>query len=223
MPYIFENNITANELFDRVAEILDAKDVAPANLNKMIAKGLDIEASYRFNVEEMFGRGVGDMSLRAMFTHYIENVTDDGVTAIDQAGSNAGSTPDWVYRLSATWKVEDWTTTFTARGVSDGVISNAYTECTSACPTLAAPYFTINDNHIDGATYYDLSVSRAFQIGDTKGEAYVSIKNVFNKDPILTANPANLGAENTPAYLQTNRGLYDVLGRVWRFGLRLDF
>jgi len=202
---------------------LSTIDLYYANLNKMIAKGLDIEASYRFNVEEMFGRGVGDMSLRAMFTHYIENVTDDGVTAIDQAGSNAGSTPDWVYRLSATWKVEDWTTTFTARGVSDGVISNAYTECTSACPTLAAPYFTINDNHIDGATYYDLSVSRAFQIGDTKGEAYVSIKNVFNKDPILTANPANLGAENTPAYLQTNRGLYDVLGRVWRFGLRLDF
>ena len=42
MPYIFENNITANELFDRVAEILDAKDVAPANLNKMMHQTLEL-------------------------------------------------------------------------------------------------------------------------------------------------------------------------------------
>jgi DNA replication ATP-dependent helicase Dna2 len=42
MPYIFENNITATELFDRVAEILDAKDVAPANLNKMMHQTLEL-------------------------------------------------------------------------------------------------------------------------------------------------------------------------------------
>jgi hypothetical protein len=42
MPYIFKNNITATELFDRVAEILDAKDVAPANLNKMMHQTLEL-------------------------------------------------------------------------------------------------------------------------------------------------------------------------------------
>ena len=193
------------------------------NLNSMSAKGLDIEASYRVDLAETFDGWAGDLTLRGMFTHYIENVTDDGVTAIDQAGSNVGSTPDWVYRLTATYKLDPWTMNVTARGVSDGVISNAYTECTSSCPTLVAPYYTINENDIEGAIYYDLSVTRDFSIGDVSGEAYVSIKNVFNKDPVLTANPAALGAENTPAYLQTNRGLYDVLGRVWRVGMRLDF
>jgi DNA replication ATP-dependent helicase Dna2 len=42
MPYIFKNNITATELFDRVAEILDAEDVAPANLNKMMHQTLEL-------------------------------------------------------------------------------------------------------------------------------------------------------------------------------------
>ncbi len=40
---------------------------------------------------------------------------------------------------------------------------------------------------------------------------------------MLTANPANLGAENTPGYPQTNRNLYDVLGRTYRVGVRLDW
>ncbi|MEW6019977.1 MAG: hypothetical protein AB1760_18110, partial [Pseudomonadota bacterium] len=113
----------------------------------------------------------------------------------------------------------------TARGVSEGVISNAYTECQSGCPTLTPPYYTINDNHIDGALYFDVSATYGFDIGDSgaAGEAYLSIRNLFNTDPPLTANPANLGAENTVGYLQTNRTLYDVLGRTFRLGVRLSF
>jgi outer membrane receptor protein involved in Fe transport len=129
-----------------------------------------------------------------------------------------------VYRLTASYKLEQWTLFAAARGVSSGVISNAYTECTSNCPTLAAPYFTINDNHIAGATYLDLSLTRAFDLATTmKTEAFVSVQNVFNRDPVLTANPANLGAENTPGYPQTNRNLYDTLGRTFRLGVRLDW
>lgn len=40
MPYIPVNNITAEELFDRVSDILTAKDAAPANLNKMMHETL---------------------------------------------------------------------------------------------------------------------------------------------------------------------------------------
>jgi outer membrane receptor protein involved in Fe transport len=203
--------------------VLSTIDLYYDNLNSMSAKGLDIETSYRVNLEDMLDGWVGDLTLRGMFTHYIENITDDGVTAIDLAGSNVSSTPDWVYRLSATYRLDPWTVNVAARGVSEGVISNAYTECTSACPTLVAPYYTINDNAIEGAVYFDLSATRSFTVGEADGEAYISIKNLFNSDPKLTANPAALGAENTPGYLQTNRGLYDVLGRVWRVGLRLEF
>lgn len=193
------------------------------NLNSMKARGLDVEASYRVDLEELFAPLRGDLSLRAQATHYIKNVTDDGVTAIDLAGSNANSTPDWVYRLSATYKIDAWTFNAVARGVSDGVISNAYTECTSGCPASASPFFTINDNDIDGETFFDLSINYAFEAGPSSGEVYVSVRNLFDTDPPLTSNPALLGAENTVGYLQTNRTLYDVLGRVIRLGIRLQY
>ncbi|MFN3513077.1 MAG: TonB-dependent receptor plug domain-containing protein [Phenylobacterium sp.] len=202
---------------------LSVIDLYYENLNSMSAKGLDIEATYRTALEDFIPGAPGDLTLRAMATHYIENITDDGVTAIDLAGSNVGSTPDWVYRFSAMYRTEPWTFNLTARGVSSGVISNAYTECQSNCPASVAPYYTIDDNSIDGAVYFDVSASYDFTVASVSGQAYLSIKNLFDTDPVLTANPSNLGAENTVAYLQTNRTLYDVLGRTFRVGLRLEF
>ncbi|MDP2213719.1 TonB-dependent siderophore receptor [Phenylobacterium sp.] len=200
-------------------------DLYYENLNSLSAKGLDIEASYRTSLDAFIPGAAGNLTLRAMATHYMENITDDGVTAIDLAGSNISATPNWVYRITAAYNLDPISLNLTARGVSDGVISNAYTECTSACPTLSAPYYTINDNSIEGALYFDASATYAFDLGQSgaSGEAYISIKNLFNNDPPLTANPNALGAENTVGYLQTNRSLYDTLGRTFRVGLRLAF
>jgi iron complex outermembrane receptor protein len=208
---IFNNNVlsTINLYYD--------------NLNSMTAKGLDVEVSYRADLEDLVAWGKGSLALRGMFTHYIENVTNDGVTAIDQAGANTGSTPDWVYRLTATYSLDPWTFNLTARGVSDGVVSNAYTECQSSCPASVAPYYTINDNSIEGAIYYDVSATYKFEVAGVGGEGFLSIKNLFNSEPVLLGNPANLGAENTVGYPQTNRNIYDTLGRTFRVGLRLDF
>ncbi|MEW5686977.1 MAG: TonB-dependent receptor [Pseudomonadota bacterium] len=223
--YCFIQKVTSycSNLIYSSAGVLQTINLYYDNLNSLIARGMDIEASYRTDLRELFEPLRGEVTLRAQATHYIDNITDDNVTAIDVAGSNAGSTPDWIYRLTAAYKIDDWTFTLTARGVSDGVISNAYTECASSCPTLTAPYFTINDNHIEGETFFDLAVNYGFEVSGATGEAYISVRNLFDTDPPLTANPANLGAENTVGYVQTNRSLYDVLGRVIRVGVRMDF
>jgi outer membrane receptor protein involved in Fe transport len=206
-----------------VGGVLNTIDLYYANLNKMTAKGLDVEVSYRTSLSDVVSWGVGELALRGMFTHYMENITDDGVTHIDLAGANTGSTPDWVYRLTANYNLDHWAFNLTARGVSDGVVSNAYTECQSACPASVAPYYTINDNSVKGALYFDTSATFKFDIADTSGEAFFSVKNLFNKDPVLVGNPNNLGAENTVGYPQTNRSLYDTNGRTFRVGLRMDF
>jgi iron complex outermembrane recepter protein len=203
--------------------VLSTIDLYYANLNKMTAKGLDVEVSYRTELSDLVSWGVGRLALRGMFTHYIKNVTDDGVTHIDLAGANTGSTPDWVYRLTADYDIDNWRFNLTARGVSSGVVSNAYTECQSACPASVAPYYTINDNSVDGAIYLDLSTTYKFEVAGRAGEAFLSIRNLMNKDPVLVANPNNLGAENTVGYPQTNRNLYDTMGRTFRVGLRFDF
>nr|WP_269450811.1 TonB-dependent receptor [Stenotrophomonas sp. MMGLT7] len=217
--YCFDNDqeYYCNNIFKDANGNLTTVNIYPQNFNTMRSRGLDIELSYRR------AAGPGELTLRGMFTHYIENTTDNGVTAINEAGENTSSTPDWLYRLSAMYDVDDWRFHATARGVSSGVISNAYTTCTHSCPTLTAPYYTINDNRVDGEVYLDVGLSRRFRIGSAGAEAYFNIGNVLNTDPVLVSNPESSGSENMPGYPQTNRNLYDTLGRTFRVGLRLEF
>jgi outer membrane receptor protein involved in Fe transport len=193
-------------------------DLYYENLDSMRAKGVDYEASYSFDV------GPGTFSVRALATNYIDNIVDDGVTAIDDAGSNTGNTPDWVYRLVADYGMGDaWTFGLTARGVSDGVVNNAYIECASNCPPSVAPYYTINDNSVDGEVYFDGYASRSFAMRGLDAEVFLHVKNLFDTDPVLVDAPSGQGAENAIGYPVTNRSLYDTLGRSFRLGMRLNF
>ncbi len=222
--YCYDNNVQKycdNIHFDS-SGVLQTIDLFYENLNSMKAQGIDIEASYMVPLESIFGGDPGTLRLHAQATHYIENRTDNGVTAIDLAGAHVGgATPDWIYRLTATYKKEDWLFNLTGRGVSSGVIRNDYIECTSSCPATVAPYFTINDNSIPAAFYVDASVNYTVNFGSkSKAELFFVVRNLLNKDPVMVSDPQSVGAENTPGYLQTNRQLYDVLGRTFRFGVR---
>ena len=112
----------------------------------------------------------------------------------------------------------------TARGVSEGTISNAYIECASNCPDSSAPYYTINDNTVASKVFLDAYASKAIAFGDTgEVELYFQVRNLLNSDPADVAYPAFQGSENRPGYLETNRGLYDVLGRTFKVGFRTEF
>ena len=205
--------------------VLSTIDLYFENLNKLTAKGMDVEASYRFGLAEVFPSLAGEFQLRALGTRYIENITDNNVTAYNLAGSNAGNTPTWRYRFSALYKLDEWTASLTARGVSSGNISPKFVECTANCTTAADNkiYFTVNDNHVAGEILLDASISKGFEMGSGKGEVFLAASNLLNKDPPLVVSPDNAAAENTPAYLPTNRNIYDVMGRVFRVGIRYNF
>lgn len=202
-------------------DTLSVVNLYTQNLNSMVSEGIDVEASYRFSP----GWAPGDLSLRLMGTHYMKNITDNGVTAINLAGSNQNNTPDWLYRLQATYTQDNWTWNLVGRGFTSGVISNAYIECQSNCPAInsAAGIFTINDNSVPGANYLDASVTSGFNLFGSDAEAYLSVTNLLDRDPELVGNPAGAGSENVTAYLQTNRSLYDVLGRRFNLGVRFSF
>ena len=74
-------------------------------------------------------------------------------------------------------------------------------------------------NDIDGAFYLDVSTSYDFLAFGIDSQAYFSVKNIFNTDPALVGSGPD--GNNTPAYPETNRNLYDYLGRVFRVGLRV--
>ena len=138
-------------------------------------------------------------------------------------GSLAGtySSPRWVYRVSAFYDIDPVSLNLVARGFGSGVYGNDYIECTSGCPASTTQYRTINDNHIAGATYLDASLTVKFSGLGADGRVSFVVNNLLNKDPVLVGNGPD--GNNVPAYAQTSRSLYDVVGRVFRMAVKLQF
>ena len=195
--------------------------VQPVNLAKQLSRGIDFEASYRHPLDSISGLK-GDITIRLLATRFLKNRFDNGVTTIEYAGTNSAngntaglipSTPKWRYNFTAGWDNGTAAVAFTARGISGGVYSNEYLECASACPTSTATVTTINNNHIPGATYFDVNASYEFSSGF---ELYGAVDNIANKAPAQAALGTFVGA----APLSINPALYDVLGRTFRLGVR---
>jgi iron complex outermembrane receptor protein len=177
-------------------------------------RGLDFEASYRKMI------GEGQVTLRALATHYISLYTNNGIDVpTEAAGQNAGNVPDWSFRLSANYEQGPFGFQIVGRGISSGKYDNSFIECTSGCPVSTVANRTINNNRIDGAWYVDVQSNYRFDVGPTRMQAFINIRNLLNEDPVLVANGPT--GNNTPAYPQTNRVLYDVQGRIYRLGLRV--
>ncbi|WP_260928572.1 TonB-dependent receptor plug domain-containing protein [Novosphingobium sp. 9] len=202
---------------------LDTITIQPFNFASQREKGFDIAASYRTAMSAIWEKIPGNFSISANVTHYISNVVDNGVFPIDYAGVNGGSlsgsysSPSWVYRVSAFYDIDPVTLNFVGRGFSDGVYGNDYIECTSNCPTSTTQYRTINDNHINGAIYFDASASVKLREGGHEATLAFVVNNLLNRDPELIGNGPS--GNNVPAYAQTNRSLYDVYGRTYRLSL----
>jgi outer membrane receptor protein involved in Fe transport len=107
------------------------------------------------------------------------------------------------------------------RGVSGGVYNNNYVVCSTNCPLSTADNRTINLNEIKGQIFMDANANYDFKVSDVGMQAFISVRNLLNADPVLVGNGPT--GNNTPAYPQTNRSLYDVLGRVIRVGFRFKF
>ncbi|WP_423603622.1 TonB-dependent receptor plug domain-containing protein [Sphingomonas sp. MS122] len=190
-------------------------EIKPTNFVSVKTSGIDLEASYRREI------GPGNFSLRALVSRAFELKTENGVTlATDSAGQNTGGLPDWTYRFSAGYDMESgFSVQGIARGVSGGVYNNNYIVCTTDCPASTADRRTVNTNSIPGAFFFDLNFNYRFEVKNAKAELFLAIRNITDRDPVLVGNGPT--GNNTPAYPQTNRALYDVLGRVFRMGFRL--
>ena len=209
-----------SRLIRNVAGVLVQVNRKPFNLSINSARGVDFESSYRWAAEDMVSAWSGDLSLHGTATRYIKNYSDNGIDEpTDTAGENGGTAPpDWRYTVSLAYDNDTIRTSLTARGVSSGVYSNSYVECTTGCPLSTIAHRTIDNNHIAGALYWDASVSFKFGIGeDVTGEAFLNVQNLANTDPAVVAPLSTGSAYWAPL---TNPNQYDMLGRVFRAGLR---
>jgi len=183
------------------------------NLASMRNKGFDLEGLYRFNLGST---GLpGSITLRALATHTNSFVTNSGVVGTipsDAAGVNLGNTPRWKAQFSQSWDTDTASFTISQRWISDGVYSNEYIECQTSCPVSTVTHPTILNNQMKGAFYWDI------------GGSYNLNKNVtvyFKVDNLTDVAP--VAAPQTGTGYGINPFLYDVLGRQYRVGARLQY
>ncbi|MGE3333769.1 MAG: TonB-dependent receptor [Rhodospirillaceae bacterium] len=194
-------------------------NITPLNLARQTVEGFDFEASYRLALSDLSEDLSGGLTLRGLATHNRKNILNNGLnTPVNIAGANEGSSsdsgmPSWRWMASLAYDNGALAAALTARGVSAGTLSNAFIACTSGCPAATIDHPTINVNHIDGAAYVDVSL--AYKFKDT-ASVFLNIQNVADKDPAAVPR-----INGTPyGYAQTNPILYDILGRIFRAGVR---
>jgi outer membrane receptor protein involved in Fe transport len=189
------------------------------NLATVRDKGFDIEAIYRTGLSAL--RLPGSVTVRGLATHAISFLTNSGIVGtipVQSAGVNLGTgtvsngLPSWKAYVTQGWDTDKVGLTLTERWFSDGVYSNEFIQCQTNCPVSTVVHTTINNNVMKGAIYLDLGGTYNFSGNVT---AYFKVDNLLNRQP----EPA----PQTSVYYGANPYLYDVLGRMYRVGLRIGF
>lgn len=189
----------------------------PFNAASQQVRGLDIDMSYRLPLDRLFGDTNGALTLRGLTTRYIENEFNSGVpgtVVLNTVGVNGGqgSTPKWIYRVSAAYDNDDFSITAVGRGVSKGKYVANGVECQTGCPVSTVNAPTYESNRIKGAFYMDLNLTQKFAANvGADGEFFFNVTNLFNADPILLPETG----------LAANSTYSDLLGRQFRVGFRV--
>jgi iron complex outermembrane receptor protein len=207
--------------FDADGKTISIVRRSPFNYTSQIARGIDFEASYHFAPSALYEPIPGIINLRALATNYMKNATTTNGVVDDTAGMNTSTgTPTWKWTASVDYGLNAFRGSFSARGVSKGVYDNDWIECSSDCPTSAGTHITVSDNHIPSTVVFDASTAYTFNVGTTSIEAFLNVRNVFDRDPpVVAANPGGYSYTFAPA----NAALYDVLGRTFTMGFRTSF
>lgn len=194
---------------------------SPYNFLENRARGLDFELSYQFDLADVTESLPGKVSFRGIATHYLEASESNGVNApTDSVGQNGGGgPPDWTYRLTLGYALDNFSMQAIGRGISAGVYNNQWVECASNCPASNTINRTIADNSLDGAFYLDTYFAYDVPVGKVKSQLFLRVANVFNRDPA----PVGKGPSDTSNVdLGINQTFYDYLGRTFRIGVRFD-
>lgn len=201
---------------DRTSNLIGVSDQF-INFASLETSGIDFTMAYRFPI------GAGTLSLNGSAT-YVDKLTvitpgigGQPATTLDYAGGvGIGSsaqffTPRWKGNLTATWADGPFSLTGQARYVGKGRFNTTLIE--TATPT-AQPDISAADNAVKD--YWVFNLSGTYDVlDDGRAQFFWVVNNLFDRDPNIVVN-LNLTT-------QTNGGLYDVIGRNYRVGMRFKF
>ena len=200
---------------------LDAIILRPQNQAELLAKGIDIEASYQMRLSQIVDSWQGSLGLRLVATDTLNLITDSGIAGPTQVLDAAGytNTPKWNVNANLVYDLDPLRISWTTRFISSEQISNTLIECTTGCPNpVPGGFQTIDTNRVPSYSVTNVSGSWKFldRGGSRNAEVYLSVDNLFNRDP--ARYPNQIAAAGYA--LTTNAGLYDTIGRNFRLGVR---
>jgi outer membrane receptor protein involved in Fe transport len=184
------------------------------NVNELIARGYDIEFSYKQPL------GANTLNLRVLASHVKDLITVDAVGPTERAGQTGlrGGTPpgipDWTLDGTATLDLGQlFSVTGHVRYINKGFYNAAFVG--SEQPGYAIGLVNSSStNAMPSRTYVDLLGTVKAPIGDgQRMDVYFGIDNVFNVDP-----PNFPGANGSG-----NNVLFNPVGRMFKAGIRAAF
>ncbi len=189
----------------------------------MVTDGFDIEAGYQFDLEDY--DVPGQFTLRSLATHISKYIFDSGIPGtqrnVELAGvlnnDSQGQTYNQTGGTVMTWKLQEtqsyqndvWGFNLTERWYADGTFRNKNTIVCAigTCPVETVQSPTINFDKVDAILYLDVGANWNV---NSKTQFYAKVDNVTNVMPPDTGNaqPAN--------------SIYDLVGRMYRIGIRFN-
>jgi hypothetical protein len=196
----------------------------PFNAASLLTDGIDIEAGYQFDLEEYDVPGT--FVLRSLVNHTSKYIQDSGIPGTQRnselvgnvsAGNNGstyngygGAILNWKLQETQSYQNDDWGMTLTERWLSGGITTNRNTLVCApgTCPPSTVQTPTINYNRVSSMFYLDVGFNWNYS---PKTQFYTKVDNVAN------TRPPDIGSQDN------NQVLYDVIGRMFRFGLRYNY
>jgi hypothetical protein len=170
-------------------------DLVNLNLSAFKTRGVDIEASYGFDLATIRDGLPGRLSTRVIGS-YVDTFTSivPGAPVVNRAGEAAN--PKWRWNAQATYDAEPWSLFLQARHT--GEVSYDLSTAPTDLPQLK----------IKPETLVDTRVSYKLPTRSGDWTAYFSVNNVFN---------------NLPPEFAPTAGSYDPIGRFYRTGVKFVY
>jgi outer membrane receptor protein involved in Fe transport len=188
------------------------------NIGGLATSGIDFNANYAFDLEDMGMSNLGSMQLSFVGTLLNELITDTGLGTVSSVYDCAGffanqcgtPNPEYRHRARATWLTPwdvDLSATWRHYGEVELAVLNAATGTLNNGGTRLDRFFDA-ENYLDLAATWQVMDTVTFRAG---------VNNVLDDDPQLSYSVGTTGNGNT--YPQ----VYDSLGRYFFFGVTANF
>ena len=176
------------------------------NFNAIETTGWDFEAVYSLPSDLLVP---GQFQVRALGALVNELSTTDSVGTIDRVKQTV---PEWLWTFDVNYIVGQFTGNAQIRYVGEAIRDTTLIGPDNPAYNPALPG-TISDNTVPDAVYLNLSAQYDLvRDGDRRVQIYGVINNVMDKDPPEGAGGFASGFVN-----------YDLIGRLYRAGVRFNF